>query len=50
MALKELERLTQELEQLAGILRSETKPAARLLILQRVNEIMGSIGKGLKYE
>ncbi|MCM2280576.1 MAG: hypothetical protein NDI61_01870 [Bdellovibrionaceae bacterium] len=50
MALRELERLTQELEELANLLRAETKPASRLVILERVQEIMGSIGKGLENE
>lgn len=50
MALKELERLTRELENLAELLKGETKPVARLVILQKAQEIMGSIEKGLENE
>lgn len=47
MALKELERLTIELQELAHCLREETRPQARVVIMQRVQEIMELIGKGL---
>ncbi len=50
MALTELERLTSELASLAEMLKGETKSIARLVILQRVQEIMGSIEKGLGNE
>jgi len=43
MALKDLERLTQELETLADHLRAETRPGARVVILQRVGEIIDTI-------
>lgn len=47
MALTELERLTRELKELAELLKAETKATSRIVILQRVQEIMGSIEKGL---
>lgn len=47
MALKDLERLTGELEELAVLMRQETRPQARWVILQRVHEIMETIEKGL---
>lgn len=47
MALKELELLTGELENLAHMLKWETRPQARWVIMQRVQEIMDLIGKGL---
>lgn len=47
MALKELERLTSELEYLAELLRAETKLTSRLVIIRRVHEIMDSIGEGV---
>jgi len=45
MALKELERLTGELADLAQLLRAETRPLARTMILARVDEIMKQIGR-----
>jgi hypothetical protein len=48
MALKDLERLTRELEQLTQLLRAETRRAARALIFQRVQEIIGKIQEGTK--
>jgi hypothetical protein len=48
MALKDLERLTGELENLALMLREEHRPQARWVILERVQEIMNQIGEGLK--
>jgi hypothetical protein len=50
MALKELERLTGELEELKRLLRQETRPQARWIILGRVQEIMTRIGEGFKHE
>jgi hypothetical protein len=50
MALKELERLAGELEELKGLLKAETRTQARWLILQRVQEIMNRIGEGFKNE
>ena len=50
MALKELERLTRELEKMAELLKAETNPASRLVILQQVQEIMGSISRGLVHD
>ncbi len=46
MALKDLERLTGELKTLAHLMRQEARPQARLLIMQRVQEIVAEIGKG----
>ncbi len=43
MALKELERLTGELGELAVLLRAETRPQARRVIMERVQEIMRAI-------
>jgi hypothetical protein len=40
VALKELEQLTGELEELAVLLRAETRPQARRVIMQRAQEIM----------
>jgi hypothetical protein len=48
MALKELERLTGELSKLAGLLKDETRPQARWIIMQRVQEIMVTIEEGVK--
>jgi hypothetical protein len=48
MALKDLELLTGELENLAQLLRQETRTQARWIIMQRVHEIMSMIGKGLR--
>lgn len=48
MALKELERLTGELEELALLLRQEARPQARMVIMQRVQEIMDMIEKGMR--
>lgn len=48
MALTDLERLTRELAELAELLRAETKSASRLMIMQRVQEIMDSIGEGIR--
>lgn len=48
MALRELERLTGELEDLAQLLRQETRTQARWVILTRVQQIMDRIGKDLK--
>ncbi|MES2854960.1 MAG: hypothetical protein V4692_03805 [Bdellovibrionota bacterium] len=48
MALKDLELLTGELENLALLLRDETKPQARTVILHRVQEIIALIGRGGK--
>lgn len=48
MALKDLERLTGELEELAILLRRESRPQARWVIMQRVQEIMDMIGKGMR--
>jgi hypothetical protein len=45
MALKELELLTGELEQLALMLRDENRSQARLEIMRRVHEIMTEIGE-----
>ena len=44
---KELEQLTTELAELAALLKQETKPRSRMVILQRVQEIMSVIGQGL---
>jgi hypothetical protein len=46
MALKDLERLTSELKHLALLLKAETRPTARLVIMERVQEIVSTIGKG----
>jgi hypothetical protein len=46
MALKDLERLTGELEKLAHLLKEETRSKARWVIIQRVQEIMSEIGAG----
>jgi hypothetical protein len=46
MALKDLELLTGELETLAELMRVETRPQARTLILLRVQEIVGLIKRG----
>lgn len=46
MALKDLERLTTELTELAVLLKAETRPTARLVIMERVQEIVVAIGKG----
>lgn len=46
MALKDLERLTAELEELAQLLKAETRPSARVVIMERVQEIVVAIGKG----
>ncbi len=40
VALKELERLTGELEELAVLLKAETRPQARRVIMERVQEIV----------
>jgi hypothetical protein len=48
MALKELKRLTGELEELAQLLKQETRAQARWIIMRRVSEIMHLIGEGLK--
>ena len=48
MALKDLERLTGELRELAQLLRQETRTQARWIILQRVQTIMAVIEKGFK--
>jgi hypothetical protein len=48
MAVKDLERLTGELSELAALLRQETRPQARWVIMQRVQEIMAQIGEGVK--
>jgi hypothetical protein len=50
MALRELERLTDELEYLAELLKAETKLSSRIVILERVQEIVDSIGKGIENE
>lgn len=47
MALKDLPRLTGELKELAQLLRQETRPQARWIIMQRVQEIMNMIGEDL---
>lgn len=46
MALKDLERLTGELGDLAILLKQETHPQARRVIIQRAHEIMTLIEKG----
>ncbi len=46
MALKDLEQLTGELQKLAQLLRQETRPQARWVILKRVHEIMSLIERG----
>jgi hypothetical protein len=43
VALKELERLTTELKDLALLLKEENRPQARWLILARVREIVLAI-------
>lgn len=43
VALKDLELLTGELEKLAVLLRDETRPLARRVIMQRAQEIIKSI-------
>ncbi len=43
MALKDLERLTGELEELAVLLKAETRPLARRVIMERVQEIIAVI-------
>jgi len=48
VALKDLERLTGELEDLAILLKQETRSQARRVIMQRVHEIMILIEKGMK--
>ncbi len=48
MALKDLEQMTRELESLKELLKCETNKASRLVILKRVQEIMGSIGRGFR--
>lgn len=48
VALKDLRRLTMELEELAHMLRTETRRQARWLIIRRVNEIMRLIGEGMQ--
>lgn len=45
MALKELERLTGELEELAVLLKAETRPLARRVIMERVKEIVWAIAR-----
>lgn len=50
MALKELERLAGELNELKGLLKAETRTQARWLILQRVQEIMTQIEEGFENE
>ena len=45
MALKELERLTGELEELTCLLRQESKTEARWVIFRRVQEIISMIGE-----
>lgn len=45
MALKDLERLTGELEELAALLKAETRPLARRVIMERVQEIVSTIGQ-----
>jgi hypothetical protein len=47
MALKDLRRLTGELQELAQLLRQETRTQARWIIIQRVQEIMEMIGEGV---
>ena len=47
MSVRELERLTNELAELALMLKQETQPRSRMVILQRVQEIMAMIGQGL---
>ncbi len=47
MALKELERLTQELDKLSQLLKSETRSRARLVIIRRFQEIIDRIGEGI---
>ena len=46
MALKDLELLSSELGELAVLLKAETRPLARRVIMERVNEIVRSIKKG----
>ena len=48
MALKDLERLTGELEKLAAFLKAETRPLARRVIMERVQEIITTISLGEK--
>ena len=43
MALKDLERLNRELEELAVLLGAETRPLARRVIIERVSEIMRAV-------
>ena len=47
MALKELELLAGELEELLSLLRQEGRPPARRIIMLRVQEVMHLIGKGM---
>ena len=46
MALKDLERLTSELEELTCLLEQESKTEARWVIFRRVQEIISMIGEG----
>ena len=48
MALRDLEQLTRELEELKELLKAETKASSRIVILSRVQEIMDSIGRGFR--
>lgn len=43
MALKELERLTRELGEMTELLKDENRPAARLVIIARAQEIIRAI-------
>ena len=46
MALRELERLTQELKDLTQLLRQESRSEARWVIFIRMKEIIALIGEG----
>lgn len=48
MAIEDLMRLSGELEELAHLLKSETRTQARWIIMQRIHEIILTIGEGIK--
>lgn len=45
MALQELRRLTNELEELSLLLKAETRPHARWVIMRRMNELIRQINR-----
>ena len=50
MALKDLERYARELEHLRELLRFETRRFSRLVIIQRVQEIVDAIEEDIDGE